>query len=99
MKTKFDFPVSKWQTQPAIFIGNLTVHLDIKKYSDGSYKSFDIDYIEWEGNSIGALIEAISPDCYEEIQDAAKAHIETLFPEPKATEDEKYTNLKEVTSY
>lgn len=78
-KHSFEFPVTEFGTKPAQLVGNLLVKINVTFRSSGEWRSFDIEEVSWNGMNVLDLIRAMSPDGYDEIQDAAKDYVETNF--------------------
>lgn len=93
MTTSFDFPVTDFSNKPAQFVGNLTVSITYE-LRRGRLRTWDADEVTWNGMNVTSLIQAIAPDCWDEINQAAKSHIEGMY-DNDFEEDEKMQNYRE----
>lgn len=85
----FQFPVTKFGKTPPGFVGNLNV-----TYDGNTGK---ILWVTWGEETIrtqiGDLLQAVAPDCWDEIVAAKNAHIEAQLEPGEEIEIENETEL------
>lgn len=79
---RFQFPVTRFGTQPPEFVGNLNV-----TYDGATGK---IIYVTWGEDTVRTilndLLQAVAPDLWDEIVRAKKAHMEAELEPEEETE-------------